>query len=135
MGPRESLRMLLKPNYQVHTADCVEAGIKLLKEKQPDTIVMDIRMPGMTGIEGLRKIREIDPHVAVIMLTGFGALDTAKEALRLGANDYISKPFDAREMRDVIARNVERTRVNRSSDHALSEIQELNQRLMRELAQ
>ncbi|HUE40807.1 MAG TPA: response regulator, partial [Chthoniobacterales bacterium] len=88
MGPRESLRMLLKPNYQVHTADCVEAGIKLLKEKNPDTIVMDIRMPGVSGIEGLRQIREIDPHLSVIMLTGFGALDTAKEALRLGANDY-----------------------------------------------
>ncbi len=45
IGPRESLRMLLKPNYQVHTADSVEVGLKLLKEKQPDTIVMDIRMP------------------------------------------------------------------------------------------
>jgi len=135
IGPRESLRMLLKPNYQVHTADCVEAGIKLLREKQPDTIVMDIRMPGMTGIEGLRKIREIDPHLSVIMLTGFGALDTAKEALRLGANDYISKPFDAREMQDVIGRNVERTRVQRTSEHAASEIKELNNRLLKELAQ
>ena len=46
MGPRESLRMLLKPNYTVHTADCVETGIRLLREKNPDTIVMDIRMPG-----------------------------------------------------------------------------------------
>jgi signal transduction histidine kinase len=135
IGPRESLRMLLKPNYQVHTADCVEAGIKLLKEKQPDTIVMDIRMPGMTGIEGLRKIREIDPHLSVIMLTGFGALDTAKEALRLGANDYISKPFDAREMQEVIGRNVERTRVQRTSEHAAAEIRELNSRLLKELAQ
>ena len=74
IGPRESLRMLLKPDYNVHTADNVEAGLKLLKEKQPDTIVMDIRMPGMTGIEGLRKIREIDPHLSVIMLTGFADL-------------------------------------------------------------
>lgn len=135
MGPRESLRMLLKPDYQVHTADCVEAGIKLLKEKQPDTIVMDIRMPGMTGIEGLRQIREIDPHLSVIMLTGFGALETAKEALRLGANDYISKPFDAHEMREVINRNVERTRVHRTSETAAAEIKELNNRLLKELAQ
>jgi signal transduction histidine kinase len=135
MGPRESLRMLLKPNYQVHTADCVEAGLKLLKEKSPDTIVMDIRMPGMTGIDGLRMIREIDPHLSVIMLTGFGALDTAKEALRLGANDYISKPFDAREMQEVIGRNVERTRVQRTADHAAEEIKELNNRLLKELAQ
>jgi len=135
IGPRESLRMLLKPDYKVHTADNVEAGLKLLKEKQPDTIVMDIRMPGMTGIEGLRKIREIDPHLSVIMLTGFGALDTAKEALRLGANDYISKPFDAGEMRQVIGRNVERTRVQRASDTAAAEIKELNNRLLKELAQ
>jgi signal transduction histidine kinase len=135
IGPRESLRMLLKPNYQVHTADCVEAGIKLLKEKQPDTIVMDIRMPGISGIEGLRQIRQIDPHLSVIMLTGFGALDTAKEALRLGANDYISKPFDAHEMQTVIDRSVERTRIHRASEQASGEIKELNNRLLQQLAQ
>jgi signal transduction histidine kinase len=135
MGPRESLRMLLKPNYQVHTADCVDAGIKLLKEKQPDAVITDIRMPGASGIEGLRRIREIDPHVAVIMLTGFGALETAQEALRLGANDYINKPFDAREMREVIGRNVERTRLHRTGVNAAEEIKELNNRLLKELAQ
>ncbi len=135
MGPRESLRILLKPSYQVHTADSVERGLQLLSEKKPDAIVMDIRMPGMTGIEGLRRIRQIDPHLSVIMLTGFGALETAKEALRLGANDYISKPFDAREMREVINRNVERTRVQRISESAASEIKELNSRLLQELAQ
>ena len=135
MGPRESLRMLLKPSYRVHTADTVEKGLQLLNEKRPDAIVMDIRMPGMTGIEGLRRIRQIDPHLSVIMLTGFGALETAKEALRLGANDYISKPFDAREMREVISRNVERTRLHRTSENAASEIKELNNRLLQELAQ
>ena len=135
MGPRESLRMLLKPIYQVHTADSVEIGLKLLSEKKPDAIVMDIRMPGMTGIEGLRRIRQIDPHLSVIMLTGFGALETAKEALRLGATDYISKPFDAREMREVIGRNVERTRLHRTSESAAAEIKELNNRLLQELAQ
>ena len=135
MGPRESLRMLLKPSYQVHTANTVEAGLLLLREKKPDAVVSDIRMPGTNGIDGLRRIREIDPHVAVIMLTGFGALETAQEALRLGANDYISKPFDAQEMRDVVSRNVERTRVHRSSETAAEEIRELNNRLMKELAQ
>jgi signal transduction histidine kinase len=135
MGPRESLRMLLKPNYQVHTANSVEAGIRLLREKHPDAVITDIRMPGTNGIDGLRQIREIDPHVAVIMLTGFGALETAQEALRLGANDYISKPFDATEMRDVVHRNVERTRVHRTGETAASEIRELNGRLLKELAQ
>src|ERR1043165_5005386 len=135
MGPRESLRMLLKPSYRVHTADSVEIGLQLLNEKKPDAIVLDIRMPGVTGIEGLRRIRQIDPHLSVIMLTGFGALETAKEAVRLGANDYISKPFDAREMREVISRNVERTRLHRTSENAASEIKELNSRLLQELAQ
>src|SRR6202521_5218993 len=135
IGPRESLRMLLKPDYNVHTADCVDAGIRLLKEKRPDTVVMDIRMPGATGIEGLRKIREIDPHLSVIMLTGFGALETAQEALRLGASDYINKPFDAGEMRKVVGRNVERTRVQRAGERAGAEIKELNNRLLKELAQ
>src|SRR3954470_19334940 len=135
MGPRESLRMLLKPNYHVHTANSVEAGIRLLREKKPDAVISDIRMPGTNGIDGLRRIREIDPHVAVIMLTGFGALETAQEALRLGANDYISKPFDAHEMRDVISRNVERTRVYRTGETAAAEIRELNNRLLKELAQ
>jgi signal transduction histidine kinase len=135
MGPRESLRMLLKPNYQVYTTDNVEAGLRILREKKPDAVISDIRMPGTSGIDGLRKIREIDPHVAVIMLTGFGALETAKEALRLGANDYISKPFDAREMREVIGRNVERTRNFRTGVNAAAEIKELNNRLLKELAQ
>lgn len=135
MGPRESLRMLLKPSYEVFTADNVDSGLQLLQEKNPDVVVSDIRMPGTSGIEGLRKIREIDPHVSVIMLTGFGALETAKEALRLGANDYISKPFDAREMREVIAKNIERTRVHRTSQRTAGELQELNSRLMKEVAQ
>src|SRR5437868_4127360 len=135
IGPRESLRMLLKPSYQVHTAENVETGLQLLQEKRPDTIVMDIRMPGMNGIDGLRKIREIDPHLSVIMFTGFGALETAQEALRLGANDYINKPFDAVQMREVIGRNVERTRLQRQSDATARELQELNERLRNELAQ
>jgi signal transduction histidine kinase len=135
MGPRESLRMLLKPNYQVYTAESVEAGLRILRDKKPDAVISDIRMPGTNGIDGLRKIREIDPHVAVIMLTGFGALETAQEALRLGANDYISKPFDAREMREVIGRNVERTRIHRTGVNAAAEIKELNNRLLKELAQ
>lgn len=127
--------MLLKPSYQVHTAENVETGLQILQEKRPDTIVMDIRMPGMNGIDGLRKIREIDPYLSVIMFTGFGALETAQEALRLGANDYINKPFDAVQMREVIGRNVERTRLQRQSQSTARELQDLNERLRNELAQ
>lgn len=135
LGPRESLRILLKNEYEVFTAESVARGLEFLKEKRPDAIVMDIRMPGMTGIEGLREIRHIDPSVAVIMLTGYGALETAQEAIRLGANDYLKKPFDTREMLETIRRNVQRSEINRRRAHTERELQELNRRLVGELAQ
>lgn len=135
IGPRESLRILLKNEFEVFTAESVSRGLDYLKDKRPDAIVMDIRMPGMTGIEGLREIRHLDPAVAVIMLTGYGALETAQEAIRLGANDYLKKPFDTREMLETIRRNVQRSEINRRRVHTERELQDLNKRLVTELAQ
>lgn len=132
-GPRESLRILLNPNYRVFCADSVDAGVALLQEHHPDTVVMDIRMPGKSGIEGLRMIRELDGEVSVIMFTGFGALETAQEALRLGANDYLKKPFDAFELRKVIQRHVQRTQFERSRKEAAGELMLMNQKLKEEL--
>jgi len=96
---------------------------------------MDIRMPGRSGIDGLREIRAIDPYVSVIMLTGFGTLETAQEALRLGASDYLKKPFDIQEMRSVVERYIERTRLARKRSEAIETLRELNARLQEELAQ
>ncbi len=135
LGPRESLRVLLKNEFAVQCVDSVDRGVALLKELEPDVIVMDIRMPGKSGIEGLREIRTLDPHVAVIMLTGFGALETAQEALRLGANDYLKKPFDIIEMQDVIRANVRRSVVNRRRASTELELQRLNGQLSTELEQ
>ncbi len=134
LGPRESLKILLKNTYQVHCAESGEQGLTMIKEVDPDLIVLDIRMPGIGGIETLRRIRQVDPNVSLIMLTGFGALETAQEALRLGANDYIKKPFDAKEMLEVVDRNVKRSQVARRRAKALTEFKELNSRLMNELA-
>ncbi len=134
-GPRESLRILLKNSFNVLCADSVDWGVQLLKESQPDAVVMDIRMPIKTGIEGLREIREIDPTVAVIMLTGFGTLETAQEAIRLGADDYLKKPFDAKEMEDVISRNVHKTQIERRRWRAEKELLMLNQQLQDELGE
>lgn len=133
LGPRESLRILLKNDYQVHCVDRVEKGLALLDEYQPDVIIMDIRMPGMDGIEGLRRIRQVNPAVAVIMLTGFGALETAQEAIRHGANDYLKKPFDTKEILQVIARNIERSELQQRRLRAEQELNDLNQRLVGEL--
>src|SRR5450759_5628279 len=98
MGPRESLRILLKVECEVLCAPSVEEGLRLFRASPPDLVIMDIRMPDRNGIEGLREIRKLDPLVSVIMLTGYGALETAQEALRLGANDYLKKPFDTGDM-------------------------------------
>lgn len=132
-GPRESLRILLKPDHHVLCADSVEEGLALLREHHPDVVVMDIRMPNKNGIEGLKAIREIDEVVSVVMFTGFGALETAQEAMRLGANDYVKKPFDAFEMRKIILQHIQRTRKERSRKQVEGALLQVNQELKEEL--
>ena len=132
-GPRESLRILLKNRYCVFCADNVDAGLDLLRQSQPDVVIMDIRMPGKSGLEGLAELRRVDPSVSVVMLTGFGTLETAQEAIRLGANDYVCKPFDTVQMEQVIIRNVQRTRLERTHRNAERELAKLNRQLLEEL--
>jgi signal transduction histidine kinase len=134
LGPRESLRFLFKDDYDVICADSVDAGVECLKSSPPDVIIMDIKMPDKTGIEGLQEIREIDANVAVIMLTGFGSLETAQEAIRHGANDYVKKPFDASEMRATVRKYIDKTRMARARNGAMDELHALNQQLQEELA-
>lgn len=133
-GPRETLRFLLKDEYRVWCADSVDAGMVLLREHRPDVVVMDIRMPGKNGIEGLREIRQTDREVAVLMFTGFGALETAQEAIRLGASDYLKKPFDAFDIQRVIRQHVQRVQLARRRQQAEGELSELNDHLRDELA-
>lgn len=133
-GPRESLRIVLKTHYRVLCADSVDAGVALLQHERPDVIVMDIRMPGKNGIEGLRAIRALDSQVAVIMLTGFGALETAQEAIRHGASDYLKKPFDVHEIQEIIQRHIHRTQIARRRQQAEAELTGLNQTLKEEVA-
>ena len=129
LGPRESLRFLFKDDYHVMCAETVDRGIQLMREKAPDTVIMDIRMPGRNGIDGLREIRRLDSNLAVIMLTGYAAVGTAQEAIRHEASDYMEKPFDATEMRDAVRRHVEHTRLRRKQSKLLSEADALDQRI------
>jgi signal transduction histidine kinase len=135
LGPRESVRFLFKNTHEVHCASSVAQGIELLRQTRPDIVVMDIRMPDRNGIDGLREVRAIDPNVSVVMLTGFGTLDTAQDALRLGASDYLKKPFDIQEMRSLVERYIERTRIARKRSETVEALRQLNDRLQSELAQ
>jgi signal transduction histidine kinase len=135
LGPRESLRILLKPEYQVFLAENVAAGLRLVEEQHPDVILLDIRMPGMSGIDGLTEIRKLDQEVAVLILTGFGTLETAQEAIRRGANDYLKKPFDTHEMQETVRQHVQRTRVQRRHRQTTEQMRQINQMLLEELMQ
>ena len=132
-GPRESLRMVLKYDYEIFLADRVAGGVELLREKQPDLIIMDIRMPEKNGIEGLQEIRDIDPFVSIVMLTGYGDLETAQQAIRFGANDYLQKPFDAHEIQAVVKKYVDRSRLFSRKKQAQEELQKMTQSLSREV--
>jgi signal transduction histidine kinase len=132
-GPRESLRMVLKYDYEVFLADRVDGGIELLREKKPDLVIMDIRMPEKTGIEGLEEIREIDPLVSIIMLTGYGDLETAQKAIRFGASDYLQKPFDVNEIQETIKKHVDRAKLGKRKCKAQEEMQKMTQSLGREV--
>jgi len=133
-GPRESIRMLLKGTHHVVCAESVDQGLALMGKEKPDLVIIDIRMPTKDGIAGLREIRGLDPGVSVIILTGHGTLETARQALRLGADDYVGKPFDAQEMRALVDRYVERSRLERRRQGMLHELSDVNERLVKDLA-
>ena len=108
IGPRESLKMILNPYYTVHTADRGAQAIEMLKQIPVDLVTLDLKMPGVTGINVLEKVKEHDPDIEAIIITGYGSLDTAIEGLRLGAFDYISKPFDVNHILALVRRGLER---------------------------
>jgi signal transduction histidine kinase len=108
MGPRESLKMILNPYYTVHVADRGGQAVEMLGKFPVDLVTLDLKMPGLSGIHVLEKLKEYDPDIEAIIITGYGSLDTAIEGLRLGAFDYISKPFDVNHILSLVRRGLER---------------------------
>jgi two-component system response regulator RegA len=96
---RERLgRALRERGFEVTTAESGEAAIALARRDTPEFAVVDLRMPGISGIDVLDALRAIDPATRVLMLTGYGSIATAVEATRRGAVGYLSKPADADEV-------------------------------------
>ena len=96
---RESLAgWLERDGHAVQTAASGEAALKLCKETRFDILLVDIKMEGMSGLEVLRRMKDIDPDVAVVMITAYGSIATAIEAMKNGASDYMLKPFDPNEI-------------------------------------
>lgn len=134
-GPRETLRLVLKDRYDVVAVDSVPAGLRAMEEWKPDVVITDIRMPGMNGIEGLSAIRKLDTDTAVVMLTGFGDLTTARAAIQLGANDYMTKPFDVADLLRAVARHIEETDRRRERTATAARLAQVNAELSRRLAE
>jgi DNA-binding NtrC family response regulator len=99
-----SFRRLFERDYSILEACSGEEALEAVRTHDPEVVVMDVRMKGMDGVETLREIRRIAPRTVVILVTAFGTTQSTIEAMKLGAFDYILKPFDVAQMRDVLAR-------------------------------
>lgn len=108
-GYREVLSVVFgAEGYDVRTAVHGRAAVAMIKKENFDLIISDVRMPDMDGIEMLKKVREIDEEIGIIMMTAFGTIDTAREAFKLGADDLVQKPFNNDELKVIVRRTLER---------------------------
>jgi DNA-binding response OmpR family regulator len=89
-----------------------EEALSKLKEKEFGLILLDIRMPGMDGMEVLRRVRKIRPDIRVIMITAYGTVESAVEAMKMGAVDFLQKPFDPEEIRELVSRVMDREKLD-----------------------
>lgn len=108
---------LKKQGYEVTTAGSGEDALRILQEETPDLMLLDVQLPGMNGMEVLEKVKELEEDVIVIMVTALGVLETAVKAMRLGAYDYINKPFNLDELAIVIKKALETRELKREVAH------------------
>ena len=95
-------RLLEKEPLDILSADSGDEGIRLAKKSHPDLIVMDIRMGQQSGLDTLKELRQLNPKQVVIMMTAYGTSQTAIEAMKLGAYDYVLKPFDIPQLKELL---------------------------------
>jgi len=112
---------LKKQGYEVVTAASGEDALKLLKDDAPDLMLLDIQLPGIDGLTVLERVKEMEEEIIVIMVTALGVLETAVKAMRMGAYDYINKPFNLDELAIVIKKALENGELKREVAHLRSE--------------
>ncbi|MFM2082276.1 MAG: hypothetical protein RL380_967, partial [Verrucomicrobiota bacterium] len=138
-GPRMSLRVVFKDDYNMLLASDGRTAIELAQQNKIDVAVLDIRMGGMSGIEVLERLKYIDPHTEVLMMTAFETADTMRQALRLRACDYINKPFDIATMRTAVANALQRRALATDIQDNAEQLQQLvaeiqNQKIEEQIA-
>lgn len=108
---------LKKQGYEIISCGSGEEALRLVQEEVPDLMLLDIQLPGINGVEVLERAKEIDEDLIVIMVTAIGVLETAVNAMRLGAYDYINKPFNLDELAIVIKKSLETQDLKREVAH------------------
>jgi len=132
-GPRESIAYTLATSFAVETADRAAEALKKIRDQHFHVVVLDIRMPEMDGIRALEELRKIDPHVSVIILTGYGMLSTAQQAMVGGANQYLRKPPDVAELLDAVRYQAEAAQLRRHQAKMSGDAIALNVALKKEI--
>jgi two-component system, sensor histidine kinase and response regulator len=108
-GIREGCRRVLQAEgYHAETAENGEAGLRAVEAGKFDLLLVDVKMPGMSGIELVRRVREVDPSLVCVMITGYATLETAVEATRSGAYDFLPKPFTPDELLAKVSKGLDR---------------------------
>src|SRR4030042_3839415 len=119
------LEALLSPEgYEIITADNARSALRLIEESDLDLVLTDMKMPGGSGMELLEQCKKINPEVPVIMMTAYGTIEMAVQAMKKHAYDYITKPFQNEELKVTIQKALENYRLikeNRRLSEALSE--------------
>ena len=107
-GIRDSIRLILKPNYDVYTAANGSEALQCIQKDKIDIVTLDLRMPGLSGIEVLKEIKKSNADIEVIVVSAYGTPQDHQEAVRHGAGDFIIKPFNAPDLINSIGKSVER---------------------------
>jgi signal transduction histidine kinase len=128
-GPRHSLRMVFKKDFEVYAVENGDKAIEYARSHAISLAILDIRMAGKSGIEVLRGLKAIDPHIEVIMLTAYETIETARQALRLGACDYLSKPFDLSTIREAVTRALHLRRISETVSNTSERLKALSDQL------
>ncbi|HHP7233299.1 MAG TPA: response regulator [Desulfobacterales bacterium] len=115
-GIREgSQRILKRIGFEVQTAERGDQALKIVEQRHPAIVLLDLKMPGLDGMEVLGRIKNIDAEIQVIVITGYATVETAIEAMKEGAYDFIPKPFEPDQLRIVVNRAAEKIRLTREA--------------------
>jgi len=104
-------QILLKEGLLTETAEDGSIGLEKVKETKPDLVLIDLKMPGVNGMEVLEKTKEIDPNIITVVITGYATVESAVEAMKKGAYDFLPKPFTPDQLRIIIRRGLERRKL------------------------